>query len=96
MTAWGYNRGRKSYYDVETKEWLYADTHEPCESERPCPRCGHQHEIDDPDFCLGFLGENVISACCGHGVEPGYIVLKDGRYFEEKYTLPHTEEQSEE
>jgi hypothetical protein len=28
------------------------------------------------DACLGYI-EGAKSACCGHGVEEGYIVYKD-------------------
>ena len=37
------------------------------------------------DYCLRPLQECnfIVSACCGHSVEQGYIQLADGRLFRE-------------
>ena len=42
-----------------------------------CPRCGCTNKQDNPDGCLGLL-PGVVSACCGHGVEEGYIIFENG------------------
>jgi hypothetical protein len=47
-------------------QWLYADTGEPVEKERPCTRCGEMPTPEGHDACLGTL-PGVKSACCGHG-----------------------------
>jgi len=49
--------------------------------ERPCVRCGAAAAPDGPDPCLGML-PNVVSACCGHGVEEPYLKfhLSDDRH----------------
>ena len=42
---------------------------------RPCGFCGLKSTVDDHDGCIGTL-ENVMNACCGHGVvEDAYVQL---------------------
>src|SRR5207302_8831894 len=43
--------------------------------ERPCVQCGLVATPDGPDPCLGMLPE-VVSACCGHGVEEPYLKFR--------------------
>jgi hypothetical protein len=43
--------------------------------ERPCVQCGVLAPPDGPDPCLGMLPE-VVSACCGHGVEEPYLKFR--------------------
>lgn len=79
--------GYEVYYDFEKKDWFYTDDNTSAtKNERPCKRCG-EYMIDDGnlrfDYCLGYLGENVTSACCGHGARKGFILFEDGRLFEE-------------
>lgn len=75
-----YNRGHKIYYNGS--DWRYVDNNEPMVRNRPCKKCGLKPlELDSEmgnnvDACLGVL-EGVISACCGHGVEDGYIMYED-------------------
>lgn len=73
-------RGNEIYYDEKTQKWI-------CDDELVCPRCHQLHSDDDCDYCLRDLldCEFIVSACCGHGVEKGYIKLKDGRTFREEY-----------
>ena len=81
-----YFKGYKAVYDYDRQDWFYEDTGESAtKNPRPCKRCGH-HPIKDGelkyDYCLGNLGDNVTSACCGHGRdEDAYILLVDGRRF---------------
>ena len=76
-----YNRGHKVHYDYEKEEWLYSDDNTPITDDRPCARCGCYPTSKGHDYCLSNLGDKVKAACCGHGVEPGYILLEDGRIF---------------
>ena len=64
-----YSRGHKIYYD---KMWKYCDNNLPLDSCRPCKKCGMMPTSDGYDYCLGYI-DNVISACCGHGINKGYI-----------------------
>lgn len=86
MCVRGYIRGHEIYYDDELKCWCYKDNGERVYNddgeERVCSNC-NKPPIDDVDFCLyGLRDCNCIEgACCGHGVEQGYILLKDGRRF---------------
>lgn len=43
----------------------------------PCPKCGHYPDDNGNDYCLGQL-PGVIHACCGHGVDEGYIMFENG------------------
>jgi hypothetical protein len=51
---------------------------------RPCEEgCGYVRDNSNPtiwfhDPCLGHLW-GVRSACCGHGVEPGYVTRASGQ-----------------
>ena len=75
-------RGHKIFFG--NKKWRYMDNIEPLDPKRPCKKCGLEPiELkskmgDNVDACLGVL-EGVKSACCGHGVEDGYIMYEDGR-----------------
>ena len=70
-----YSRGHEIYYDG--KDWRYVDTGEIVNNNRPCKRCGRTPTEEGHDACLGHI-EGAKSACCGHGVEPPYIV-KEGQ-----------------
>ena len=66
-----HSRGWEIYWNG--KEWRYIDNDELIDDERPCKRCGHKPTKEGYDACLGYI-EGVTSACCGHGVEPLYII----------------------
>lgn len=78
-----YFYGHGVYFDGEN--FRYSDNdqlaHEGSElyseinpiSKRPCPQCHQLPTKEGHDACLGHL-KGVRSACCGHGVEDGYIV----------------------
>ena len=59
--------------------WYYADTGLLAPNwhsggiERPCGACGLIADYHGPDPCLGWL-PGVSGACCGHGVQAGYVV----------------------
>lgn|GEM_PF-4811035 len=63
--------------------WTYADSGEPVGdgNTRPCPKCGRLPNADGSDPCLGHL-PGMRAACCGHGVEPPYILTEEGDYVE--------------
>ena len=69
-----YLRGHKAYYDGQS--WKYRDTGEPVnragQEDRPCARCGRPPTPEGYDACLGEI-KGAVAACCGHGVEEGYI-----------------------
>lgn len=69
MTAHSYDRGHPTHYDGIA--WRFDDTGETADGSRVCVRCGRQPTLEGHDACLGSL-PGVISACCGHGVEPPY------------------------
>ncbi len=46
--------------------------------DRVCPKCGLKRTAEGYDPCIAGL-PGVKSACCGHGVEPGYVRFVDDR-----------------
>ena len=72
MTAHGHTRGHRIEYDGDV--WRYAGTGAVADHERPCALCQQMPTAEGYDACLGEL-PGVRSACCGHGVEEGYIVM---------------------
>lgn len=86
MTVTSYNRGHEVYHNTEDNEEYYTKTNTKVSSNEDieCIRC-NKKPINDIDYCLYGLkdAECIESACCGHGVHKGFIVLKDGRIFEE-------------
>ena len=88
MTVTSNFNGYLAYYDSDKQDWFYVDDNTSAtKNPRPCRRCGHHQKTSKDgvkyDYCLGYLGDNVKSACCGHGLERGYILFKDGKLFEE-------------
>jgi hypothetical protein len=67
----GYNRGNPIKYI--NNQWVYEDGVLMDKKERPCIRCGRMPTKEGYDACLGYI-PGAISACCGHGMEKGYIV----------------------
>jgi hypothetical protein len=63
----------------ERGEWRWEDDGQPV-SDFPhshrCENCGLLPGPDGEDGCLGHL-PGVITACCGHGKFPGYIVFEN-------------------
>ena len=49
-------------------KWVYCDTLEQINEDRPCAKCNAIFKRNTPDPCFGYL-EHVTGACCGHGVE---------------------------
>lgn len=78
----GYRFGHRVYLSGDGPFVLrYSDTDEPVPrgpSERPCPLCGALPTPEGHDPCIANL-PGVIAACCGHGVEPAYVVFASGQ-----------------
>lgn len=68
-------RGHEIYFDG--KDWRYTDNNKIADDSRPCKHCGKTPTKEGYDACLGHI-EGVKSACCGHGVEKPYVVMKGG------------------
>ena len=52
-------------------KWIYTDGSS-TNIEKPCVRCG-RNSVNGNDPCIGKL-YGVSSACCGHGINGGYII----------------------
>lgn len=68
--------------------WRYRDTGEPVAyhtngvgplvpAERACPACKRSQTAAGHDPCIANL-PGVWAACCGHGVESGYVAFDNG------------------
>ncbi len=57
-------------------QWYFVDTGElvspDCITDRPCLLCGECQTEKGHDPCIADI-PGVDFACCGHGVEPGYV-----------------------
>ena len=81
MVAKQHIRGNPIYYDEEEDKWKWFDGSD--DVMKPCVRCGEYPVENDCDYCLRHLldCDYISNACCGHGVDKGYIMLEDGRIF---------------
>ena len=70
-----YARGHKIFLDYHTSDWLYADTKEKYDTNKPrkCKKCNKMPTPEGHDACLGTLPD-IQYACCGHGVGGAYMV----------------------
>lgn len=72
ITVYARDRGHLIYLDDITNVWKFADNQKPVEGGRPCRRCGRWPTKEGYDACLGYIS-GAKHACCGHGVEEGFI-----------------------
>lgn len=73
MSATAYMRGNPIYYD--SKDWRYTEDNTLADDNKPCVRCGKMPTAEGYDHCLGYI-DSAKSACCGHGIEDKYIIMK--------------------
>ncbi len=61
------------------ESWLYKDNNKPVKDDknRDCYVCGNPDTKEGHDPCLGTL-PGVSNACCGHGINDGYIQFENG------------------
>ena len=89
--ASAFKRGHEIKWVPEEDKWVYADTEEPIrvdgeENERPCVKCERMPTEEGHDPYVANL-PGVENACCGHGVEPGYISFEDGTVVRGNFSL---------
>lgn len=78
MAIKSYVSGHEIYYDYNDNQWKYiSDNKSVEECPKPCIRCGNKSTTEGHDNCIANLGR-VVNACCGHGVEEGYIQFDNG------------------
>lgn len=75
------SRGHKTTYNGSA--WVYCDTGDVVNDDRPCIRCG-KPPVDGMDACTGHV-EGAVSACCGHGVTESILMEE----WESKHYRPH-------
>ena len=72
----GYYFGHKIYSE-DGINYFYDDNNKKVPEKRKCPKCNEYPTEDDHDPCIKNL-PGVKYACCGHGVEEGYVVFENG------------------
>ena len=74
------------YKEGERIIYLYEDDSTKVDFDKPrsCPRCKQPATKEGHDACLGTL-PNIQAACCGHGVQEGYVMEKGIWYTLEEY-----------
>ena len=76
-----YNFGHPVKWCDKRQTWYFADSGKPNTMEeyrkRICPKCGLLPTKDGHDPCIANL-PGVLFACCGHGVEEGYVWFENG------------------
>jgi len=99
MTVKSQSRGHETI--CKDNQWAYADGYSH-EEGRPCKECGNKPFVlringrsADIDYCivpivkaLNDAGMFTVASCCGHGKQPGVIILKDRR---EVFIMPDWE-----
>ena len=88
ITVKSCSQGHEVEYDFDNDKWVYSDTKESIEIIRECTHCGCRPTTEGYDNCIGFL-KGVKSACCGHGIDKPFVVLKSGEYltFDDRETM---------
>lgn len=82
-----YLHGHKVTSENYGKDWFYEDgTHTKKIPLKKCPKCDRLPTKKGHDPCLADL-PGVKFACCGHGVEKGYITFKDGTVIRGKFKI---------
>jgi len=82
MVVYSHHRGHRVQALQDSggvySDWRYMDGAKVRDEERNCPRCKAAHDFTDHDHCIANL-PGVAYACCGHGVENGYVKLHSGK-----------------
>lgn len=81
MTIKSCSQGHELEFDFDKDQWIYSDTKESVAIVRECVKCGCKPTEKGYDSCIGFL-KGVNSACCGHGTDKPFAVLKTGKHLE--------------
>jgi len=79
--------GNEVLYNEITKQWHFIDgTISDKNNIRGCVRCGKLPTVDGHDSCIANL-PGVKNACCGHGVEDGYIQFENGLVLRGRFSV---------
>ena len=86
----GFHRGHEIVFDG--KDWIYTDNGVLVKSQpnRNCFVCGEDNTAKGYDPCLGDL-PGVLNACCGHGIDEGYIQFENGLIIRGKFKIEKKE-----
>jgi len=85
-----YVYGSPVYFVNNTQKWHYTDgqpvPENPAEY-RVCPKCHKPPTPEGHDACLGTI-PGAMFACCGHGIETGYIAWGEAKQGEIEIQIP--------
>jgi len=87
-----YNFGNEVDWNEEEQTWFIketglSNTHEVV-ANLICPKCKMKPTEDNHDPCIKNL-PGVRFACCGHGVDDGYIWFENGVMITGKFEIEH-------
>lgn len=69
-----YLKGYVIHYDHTNRMYVWCDDGTTVkDNPRVCRRCNNRSTPEGYDSCLGYIS-GVKSACCGHGIEPSYVM----------------------
>lgn len=74
MTVSGRSHIRGWPCEFKDGQWMFTDNGQPTDKNRACWRCGRKPTPEGYDACVGHI-PGAASACCGHGVEEGFVIM---------------------
>lgn len=77
--------GHRINWDVKKMRWIFSDG-KPIKNIKPCPKCGMLPTKEGHDDCIKNL-PGIIYACCGHGIEEGYLYFENGIVIRGKFKI---------
>ena len=87
-----YNFGHALGWNEKEEVWFYVETNLPNTLETymnlVCPKCKKKPTEDGHDPCIENL-PGVKFACCGHGVDEGYIWFENGIMVRGKFEIEY-------
>jgi hypothetical protein len=86
MVAKAFVNGHEAYFNQEENQWRYTDNDQNANENRACIKCDKFPTNEGHDYCMRNL-VGIINACCGHGVEEGYLQFEDGRVLRGNFTI---------
>jgi hypothetical protein len=90
MEVDSYIYGSPVYFDQTTETWHYMDGQSVPDNPaqyRPCPQCHKPPTPEGHDACLGTI-PGALNACCGHGVQEGYVQWERSEVAQVEMTCP--------
>jgi hypothetical protein len=81
-----YINGYKLSVILNPKYWHFFFRTIDWRRDEPCKHCGKMPSKEGHDACIANL-PGIKYACCGHGVEDGYLFFENGIIIRGKFTI---------